>query len=55
MVCLKFFNSTGGKCFREKGDVNMIAEERVVTYIRSLETEECPVLEEIERDRKSVV
>ena len=28
----------------------MIAEERVVTYIRSLETEECPVLEEIERE-----
>lgn len=28
----------------------MITEERVVTYIRSLETEECPVLEEIERE-----
>lgn len=28
----------------------MIGEERVVTYIRSLETEECQVLEEIERE-----
>ena len=28
----------------------MITEERVVTYIRSLETEECPMLEEIERE-----
>lgn len=28
----------------------MIAEERVVSYIRSLETEECRVLEEIERE-----
>lgn len=28
----------------------MIAEERVVTYIQSLETEECQVLEEIERE-----
>ncbi len=28
----------------------MIVEERVVTYIRSLETEECQVLEEIERE-----
>lgn len=28
----------------------MIAEERAVTYIRSLETEECQVLEEVERE-----
>lgn len=28
----------------------MITAERVVTYIRSLETEECPMLEEIERE-----
>ena len=33
-----------------KGDGKMITEERVVTYIRSLETEECPMLEEIERE-----
>lgn len=30
--------------------VRMIAEERVVTYIQSLETEECQVLEEIEKE-----
>lgn len=35
---------------RQGGAVEMIAEERVVTYIRSLETGECPMLEEIERE-----
>lgn len=43
-------SAAGGRIHHARGCQMAIAEERVVMYIRSLETEECPMLEEMERE-----